>query len=510
MFKKLLAQKIFWVMVLFLIVNIFFLTKYPFVHSDEPWLSGLTRNMLEKGSLSVTETFFDAYPRNPHAIKILFHIAQMPFMIIFGYNIFSFRLMSLAFGAASLFVFYRCALKLGVSEFISLLAACVMAADVQFIYASHFARQEIVITFLMLLSFSSLLTYYETRKLRFLLYSAFALAAGFFVHPNGFVAACMIYAVIIYGLCHKKITVKNAIAHLAVVAAGGALVISVSLIFDNQFFAHYIAYGSELGVFEPPAARLPSLAQYFIQLFWRVSGTYYTPEIKFQLLLFSFLLLASVVTVIAKSRLAPHVTPLLSALAGLMCGIVIIGRYNQTAIIFFFPFFYLLMAVLSGGIPRRGLTLFAVLAVTAAVSVFNIAPWLQYDYGSYLAQIKAYVPAGAKTLCNLNAEYAFTNGALIDYRNLSRLPEHLTVENYIRLEGVEYIVYPSELDFIYSQRPRWNGIYGNLSWHDDMKTFLAVHCEPLYSFTDDTYCVRIVRYMNSGLGFSAVVYKVVD
>jgi hypothetical protein len=32
-------------------VNLTFLADYPFVHSDEAWLSGLTRNMMESGSL---------------------------------------------------------------------------------------------------------------------------------------------------------------------------------------------------------------------------------------------------------------------------------------------------------------------------------------------------------------------------------------------------------------------------------------------------------------------------
>ena len=79
-------------------LNLIYLDKFPFVHSDEPWLSGLSKNMLENTSLSVTEPFFDLMPRYPHALKVVFHLIQIPFIYFFGYNIFSVRLISLIFG----------------------------------------------------------------------------------------------------------------------------------------------------------------------------------------------------------------------------------------------------------------------------------------------------------------------------------------------------------------------------------------------------------------------------
>ena len=77
-------------------INILFLTKYPFMHSDESWLSGLSRTMMYDG-LGSTEYFFDLVPRYPHAIKIIFHILQIVFIKLFGYSLFSVRLLSLVF-----------------------------------------------------------------------------------------------------------------------------------------------------------------------------------------------------------------------------------------------------------------------------------------------------------------------------------------------------------------------------------------------------------------------------
>ena len=63
---------------LYFVFSLFFLDKFPFMHSDESWLSGLTRTMMHEG-LDSTETFFDLLPRYPHAIKSFFHIMQNAF-----------------------------------------------------------------------------------------------------------------------------------------------------------------------------------------------------------------------------------------------------------------------------------------------------------------------------------------------------------------------------------------------------------------------------------------------
>ena len=60
-----------------------FLTRFPFVHSDEAWLAGLSRDMQAVGSFGVTEQFFDLKPRVPHALKLLFHALQMGYIHVF-------------------------------------------------------------------------------------------------------------------------------------------------------------------------------------------------------------------------------------------------------------------------------------------------------------------------------------------------------------------------------------------------------------------------------------------
>ena len=77
--------------VLFSLVSLAFLEQFPFVHSDESWLAGLTRGMMEEGSIGVTEAFFDLKPRYPHGIKTFFHVMQMGMMAVLGYGVRSVR-----------------------------------------------------------------------------------------------------------------------------------------------------------------------------------------------------------------------------------------------------------------------------------------------------------------------------------------------------------------------------------------------------------------------------------
>ena len=145
--KKWFAQKnmIYFYLAAYFALSLFFLDSFPFMHSDESWLSGLTREMMHSGP-GATEPFFDLMPRYPHAIKILFHLLQMPFILGFGYSLFSVRLLSLITGTVLLYVFYRLSHWLFKSDLKALAITLILSLDVQFIYATHFARQDIIIT----------------------------------------------------------------------------------------------------------------------------------------------------------------------------------------------------------------------------------------------------------------------------------------------------------------------------------------------------------------------------
>jgi 4-amino-4-deoxy-L-arabinose transferase-like glycosyltransferase len=502
---------------LFFLVNLTFLTKFPFLHSDESWLAGLSRTILNTGSFSSTETFFNLWTRYPHAIKLLFHILQIGAIKLFGYRLFSVRLLSLLAATATLGVFYAASKRFFGSVKKSLLATLLLACDVQFIYASHFARQEIFICLFLVLCFFILMKY-ETKMKNsgvILLGIVTGIAIGF--HPNSFLIACMCFGILLLRYFrNKSVSLKQIGYYLGITAVFAALFIAWSYRLDSDFLTHYFAYGdSEFGVLDSIWDKLLYFPYYLSKLFRQVGGTYYLPDIRPQFIVFGVSVFLGILFVAlmkkTEQKKAARVADLFMAIAGIFAGIIIIGRYNQTAIVFVFPFFWILtvfaLSLFETGL-RKALAVLLI-ALIFGFSVYNISPWLQYDYQTYLDEIAEYVPSDAVTLANLNAEFYFDEGCLIDYRNLEYLNENdLSFADYIRENEIEYIVISDEMEFIAEHAPSYDALYGPIYYLDEMQTFLNENCEYVGSFPNNTYGVRIVSEINGSDTFVIRVYKV--
>lgn len=571
----------------YFLVSFSFLAEFPFIHSDESWLSGLTRNMAEKGNPGVTESFFDLKPRYPHGIKILFHLLQMPMLALFGYHVFSFRLLSLFFGCVALILFYLLLKSIfaaksrggahsgwhppaGASAGYPFAGTVFLSLDVQFIYASHFARQEILLVCCIA---ACMLAVYKNR------WPAAGLITGLSIgfHPNSFLIGAMCAAMLLpsggnwiwrrgSGSLNRRRGGANRarsgewkplLGYAAIVSVFAGIFIAVSLSFDRQFFRHYWEYGSsEFDIGAPVTGKLMELPYFIGKIWYGVSGTYYVPDIRLELVLFALTAAAAAgLLLCGKWKGAPEkrenaavkpdstaVKPeslaaaalTVKGIIGMLTGMIVIGRYNQTSIIFLFPLFFVLIlsvidiavdhavagagirkggpAVQSSGygsqagaggrkaaVAKSGLVL-ALAAAVAASGYINISPWLKFSYDEYLKEIAAAVTPGNKVLANLNCEYYFENGRLLDWRNLSYLQDAgLSVEDYIRKNRIEYIILSDEMDLIYSQRPVWNMIYGNLRYMEELRRFLERNCTLVHSFRDNVYGIRIVQYMDPGM-----------
>ncbi len=576
----------------YFLISFSFLTEFPFVHSDESWLSGLTRNMMETGDLGVTEPFFDLKPRYPHAVKILFHLLQMPMLSLFGYGVFSFRLLSLLFGCFALILFYlllKAVFIAGADSWYPAAGTVLLSLDVQFIYASHFARQEILLVCCIV---GCMLAVFKKRPLTAGLITGFSIG----LHPNSFLVGTMCAAMLLPvggsrglrpgGGCRppqdggsrslrqgessrigrregasrapRLEAWKPLLGYIGITSAFAGFFIALSLSFDRQFFRHYWEYGSsEFDIGAPVTSKFMELPYFFEKIWYRVSGTYYVPDIRLELVLFALAAVAALALLICggwesaseekeRAKVQPESageiqerSPLkpesmaaagltLKGIVGMLAGMVIIGRYNQTGVIFLFPLFFVLTLAaidrivdhMAAGICRRvggsgrnaagtvrnasavksGLAMILAAAVAASGYV-NISPWLKYSYGDYIKEIAAAVAPQDKVLANLNCEYYFENGKLLDWRNLSYLKgAGLSVEDYIRKNKIEYIILSDEMDFIYSQRPVWNMIYGNLRYMEELHGFLERNCTPVHGFQDNVYGVRIVQYMEPNRG----------
>lgn len=498
-------------------ISLLFLTRFPFVHSDESWLAGLSRNMGDMGSLSVTEPFFNLKPRYPHAIKILFHSLQLGSIRLFGYWVGSVRLLSLLAGLFSLYLFYHIALILLKSNSAAWILTIIFSMDIQFIYASHFARQEIWILFILLCCFFVLIcspSPYTVKK-ALLLGCLTGISIGF--HPNSFLIACSIggFYTILF-LRSKVKSLKPFLLYIAVTGGFAGLFTFISFHFDSHFLSHYFSYGSsEFGIDASTGQRMEQLAGFFSRLFERQSGTYYVADIRFQFILFaiaaSFTLFFCLVMKKEEPKLTEQILSLLAAGIFMVFGIFIIGRFSQLSILFLFPIGWLLTALFLKLFDAKiQVLLYGILLLSISLlSMKEINPYLTGEtYDDYIKQASAFASPDSRVLGNLNLNFYFDNGSLLDYRNLPyAMEEDGGIASYIDNEKIQYIYYSQELDFLYENRPYYNVIYGNSMFIPALKEYCQQECTKAGEFKNNRYGARVLNLIGREAYSGVTVYK---
>lgn len=548
---------------IFFVVNIAFLSQYPFIHSDESWLSGLTRAIIENKNIAATEPFFDLLPRFPHAIKILFHFLQIPFILVLGYRPFSVRLPSLLAGTASLFLLNRI-LNLRsraggtvLHPWLVTSLTLLFAADIQFIYASHFARQEI---FLVLFFLLALLFYHRGKTGEgeaCFRWSAMSIGLSIGLHPNSFLIALPIGGFLILDYlaslrnlfassgaeirsataAHSssaaapviEVSPRTALRRLGeyagILLLSAALFVSLSFLMDPDFLRHYLSFGESVGVTEPLYMKVFTFPDFYEKIFRRISGTYYLPDIRFQFYLFAAILGAALPMMVFSRRARSACGPYVFGILLLNLGTLVLGKYSQPSIILHFPLYYLLLGEVLGSILtspgkkslRAAEPLLVLLLLAQAVNTGSnlwqtwkpVNGVFRESYQDYGNSLRRFVPEDAMVLANLNAEYFFDFGHLRDYRNLAFLEEQgLDFSRYIEKNQIQYILYPEEMDFIHERRPVWNILYGNVTaYYEDMQAFLTDRCTEVGSFSSPVYGMRITRYSGSR-NWKVRVYRV--
>jgi hypothetical protein len=490
--RRIEGKAIFLFLALYFIGNLLFLGQFPFMHSDESWLSGLSQAMLQEG-LNTAEPFFDLKPSYPNAISILFHILQMPFLLIFGHSLFAVRLVSLLFGTALLFIFYSLRCTYPICDEIP---CCHRNPLCRYpvVYAAHFARQDIVIAFGLVATLYYIHRHADEWSFQRSLRTGLLIGIFAGVHPNALMIATSAGALFLYHIFCKRFKLTDLLTLIVTAACFAACTSRSACCLTKTFFTHYFNYGATLGVDQSFMDKLRNLPNYFLKLFCGVSGTYYTPPIQLQMIVFALGFIAACAISFRRRETLNLLLPLL----GTAAAIVLIGRYSQPAIVILFPQFYLLVFTLFTRAGKKAERTGALLlgGAVLVLSVFAVVPHFKTDYPAYLKGIEAVVPKESKVLANLNSAYAFDCGDLLDYRNLEYL-QGMPFEEYIRSRGISYIIYPEEMDFIYESRPVWNILYGNLyPYYADLTRFLENSCTQVGAFTSP-YAMRIAEYMDA-------------
>jgi len=504
------SKTTFYILLIWFVSNLRFLGTFPFVHSDEIWLGGLTREMMRTGSIAATEPFFDLLPRNPHALKILFHAGQAVFLNLFGFGVVGIRMLSLASGTFGLWLFFKVLRATGIGSRAALAGMLMLAFDAQYLYASHFGRQEILVAVFM---FAGLLLFFrESLRPPFrALCVGLCVGLALGVHPNAVVAAVPVTVLYAGAILLRRRKLREGFVFAGTAALSSLVFILASFLMNRHFLSDYSEFGGTVGVRSGLTARIADFPAFFAKLFFRISGTYYTPEIRPQLLLVCALLCLAAVTFawsLMKGRnFFDHWTVTektgMAGIAGIGAGIFLLGKFAQPSIVLMIPFLYLCVASLLSRFADRARPLrtrilaWGLCALLPLYSLSGVIADIRSETESYAdlcENISALVPPGTRSLANLSWGIPLHTDNMRDIRNLAFLESAgLSVPDYVEKNKITVIIVSDELDFIYASRPVWNVMYGNPArWYPELRDFIADRCVPAGEFSSPGYGMRIV------------------
>ncbi len=544
------SKLIFFLLALYFLLNLFYLDSYPFVHSDEAWLASLTRSIITEKNPAATEEFFRITERFPHAVKLLFHIIQLPFLMM-DFSINSARLISII---ASVFVLYFLNLlikKYISSNFIRIFTLLLIITDIQYIYISRFARQEIIIYLFAVIQLVIIAGIDKDNFRRLILMASFLSGFSIFIHPNSFIIFTGIIPFLAATVLYKKnkisIVIKILGLYVFITIIFGVIALFASLIMDGDFLNHYYNFGSRHGVGDSLFIKLLAFPRFLYKIYYQIQGTYYLPDIRGQFYIFAAALIIALLLVFLVEKSRKRIFPLVLFSAGIAAGIVVIGKYSPPSIFFLFPVLWILLGteadilynmktgteedyvdmqtgmdvVLRSKKSRKRINnnVFAAFILFISFSVLllyqiakaysEVNSWKDISYNEYSREITELTGDSGKILANTNLAFNLDYGRLCSYNDLDQVIEKkIKFSDYIELNKIEYIIWTEELDIIAQERPVWNDLYGNVySYYDEALSFLNNKCTLVKTLRKKIYPVRIVDYMKKK-EYLVKIYKV--
>ncbi len=479
------------------LVNIQTLTVFPNIHSDELWLKGLTEEMVTSETFQVTEPFYNLYPRVVHPFRWLYHSIQALIYAIMGSTVFAMRFVSLIGGLLSLWIFYKLALNRFESKWAALVLSALLALNVLFIASAHTGRQESWILFFMLLNIYLIFS----KKFNPFAYSiVILLSIG--IHPNSFLIGLSSAALMTSQILMKERPFMDLMKLIGFTVCGAAIYLVIGFAWNPDLIQKYFEFGSSLGVDAPPISRLEGFYWFWYKLYGRIGGTYDLYNIKMELILLGLSLLAMPYLLLRNKRNDfGNALHQLAIIISIGIGLFIIGRYNQTSVVFIMPFVIMLFGEYVIPVVRSKYWIPVLLIAVASYHLYdNIDQYyaeMPYykSYESVMAEIRTYVPENARVLGNLNMFTAFENRNFIDIRNLGFLKQNgYDFETYVRANQIEYILVHDEMEYLAKTSPKWDFLYVDISYYPDMIEFLNQSTTLIGTVENPVYAMRITRY----------------
>lgn len=467
-------------LLLWLTFNIVTLTTFPRVHSDEAWLAGLSHAVGVNRSLMVTEPFFDLFPRQPHAFKMLFHALQAVSIRLLGNSVQTVRLLALAGATVTLILMYRSWRRLSRGGWLAVVLVVAFSCQPVFLNAAHLARQESLLLAvlagvgLLLDRLSADTTHRQAIRLFWL---SVCIGLSALIHPNALMIAAMIGLPLLVDGLTGRLAWRQLVRPAGVLISIGLALVGLSMAVSPDFLSHYADFGANLAVNAAPAQRWQHIQQFFGQLWRQDTGTYDMPDLRGFLSAFAFLpVLSAGLLTLADSALTESerrgLEQGLAAGLGFLLSLFVIGRFNPTSIVFaLWPVFQLLawqLAFVSRHIQFKGFrsVLALVLLLAHLVSVrgdlaLKVEPLLRPSatdsYTQYTLELLSNLPADAIVLGNLSAGFGLT-GAGVPFYDIRNLAYAEDPTDYLRQNEITVVIWYEEYDYIL-RNPDWWVLY---------------------------------------------------
>lgn len=491
-------------------VNLLTLNTFPIMHSDEAWLGGLTKTMMTSGSLMTTEPFFDLAPRAPHTLKTFYHLLQMPFISLLGFNLTAVRLLSLVFGLAVLIIVGLWLQSLSDQPLVSLLCLAFITLNSQFIYAAHFARQEMALVFIVILSWH-LYTRSEQVSRHTTLFISSLIGLSISLHPNAFIVALMIGAIYIYDWLLKRHPFRLLVLYALPMGILALINVAITLSYTPDFIKRYGAYASTLSVGSAPVSRLVNFMDFYKKLWHGISGTYFLTDLKPLFILFLLALILSIIVRLtgSSSLKGTNSQRLIAMMVGFNLALLIIGRNNPTSIVFLTITMSLYICVTVLALPFKDyqgflLAIGLVFLLNASYNDYSFAK--DHDYEAYTDFLSNALGDDALILGNLSGGFAFEDHAFYDIRNLNYLEEQ-TIASYIEERQINTLVWYEEYEYIH-RNDQWQILYGDdKAYYDDLLTLTQEKGIKIAAYDSPWYGNRIIRYMGD-YPWKITVYRI--
>ena len=507
---KKINHNIFLFFAFYFVINLFYLDSFPFVHADESWLASLSRAIIEEKSFAAVEDFFILTERHPHALKILFHSLQIPF-VKNSFSIISVRIISVFFSVINIYFFYLLLKKNIKSKKIVLIILTVLSFDIQYLYISRFARQEIIILTILTVNLYLLFNSLTFKKIT-IASVLNGLAIG--IHPNSFfifTASIMLLTAHLF-LQKRNIIkyLKYIIYYVLIVFFFAVIFIYLSLLIDNNFFHNYLKFGSEHGVTDIFIIKILKLKRFYFKMFNRISGTYFLPDLRFQFIIFAASLIFLTISSFTASEHFKKTVLVIFFLAGINAAYILIGKYSPPSVVFIFPACWFAAALAADRFKRNiYIVLILILGININNSVNEISNWNKSRYSRYMTDISKYIDTDENVFASINTAFFMNYRQLASYNDIEMFNKaDLDFEKYIKKNNIRYIIYTDELDIIFNERPLWNDLYGNIyPYYYEINNFIKEKCVLTGEVSDFVYPVRITYFMNRKK-YKAKIYKV--